>query len=116
MCRVAASTTHAGTVYGFVEDAGSCINKEKIVNCKLYKEEVVGTGSSPDWKWTLWLVMPLQEIAEPLFDLKLGMEQLASNQTFRRILATLLAIGNFLNSSSVGAHRHTHKRYGLGNA
>lgn len=29
------------------------------------------------------------------------MEQLASNQTFRRILATLLAIGNFLNSSNV---------------
>ncbi|XP_061592280.1 FH1/FH2 domain-containing protein 1 isoform X2 [Cololabis saira] len=41
-----------------------------------------------------------KEIAEPLFDLKLGMEQLASNQSFRRILATLLAIGNFLNSSS----------------
>ncbi|KAM8761758.1 FH1/FH2 domain-containing protein 1 isoform 3-T3 [Acanthopagrus schlegelii] len=41
-----------------------------------------------------------KEIAEPLFDLKLGMEQLASNQTFRRILATLLAIGNFLNSSN----------------
>ncbi|XP_074523185.1 FH1/FH2 domain-containing protein 1 isoform X2 [Halichoeres trimaculatus] len=41
-----------------------------------------------------------KEIAEPLFDLKLGMEQLASNQTFKRILATLLAIGNFLNSSN----------------
>ncbi|MEQ2316076.1 FH1/FH2 domain-containing protein 1, partial [Ameca splendens] len=41
-----------------------------------------------------------KEIAEPLFDLKLGMEQLASNRTFRRILATLLAIGNFLNSSN----------------
>ncbi|XP_061613130.1 FH1/FH2 domain-containing protein 1 isoform X3 [Phyllopteryx taeniolatus] len=40
-----------------------------------------------------------KEIAEPLFDLKLAMEQLATNQTFRRILATLLAIGNFLNSS-----------------
>lgn len=50
---------------------------------------------------------PLQEIAEPLFDLKLGMEQLASNQTFRRILATLLAIGNFLNSSNVRASVHT---------
>lgn len=49
----------------------------------------------------------LQEIAEPLFDLKLGMEQLASNQTFRRILATLLAIGNFLNSSNVRASVHT---------
>ncbi|XP_028970544.1 FH1/FH2 domain-containing protein 1 isoform X2 [Esox lucius] len=41
-----------------------------------------------------------KEIAEPLFDLKLGMEQLAKNQTFKRILATLLAIGNFLNSTS----------------
>uniref|UniRef100_A0A8C1YVF6 Formin homology 2 domain containing 1 n=1 Tax=Cyprinus carpio TaxID=7962 RepID=A0A8C1YVF6_CYPCA len=41
-----------------------------------------------------------KEIAEPLFDLKLGMEQLAKNKTFKRILATLLAIGNFLNSSS----------------
>ncbi|XP_042293939.1 FH1/FH2 domain-containing protein 1 isoform X2 [Sceloporus undulatus] len=40
-----------------------------------------------------------QEIAEPLFDLKLGMEQLAKNQTFKCILATLLAIGNFLNGS-----------------
>ncbi|XP_030649979.1 FH1/FH2 domain-containing protein 1 [Chanos chanos] len=41
-----------------------------------------------------------KEIAEPLFDLKLGMEQLAQNKTFKRILATLLAVGNFLNSSS----------------
>lgn len=40
-----------------------------------------------------------QEIAEPLFDLKLGMEQLARNQTFKCILATLLAMGNFLNGS-----------------
>ncbi|XP_056317721.1 FH1/FH2 domain-containing protein 1 isoform X3 [Danio aesculapii] len=40
-----------------------------------------------------------KEIAEPLFDLKQGMEQLAKNKTFKRILATLLAIGNFLNSS-----------------
>ncbi|XP_077376555.1 FH1/FH2 domain-containing protein 1 isoform X4 [Festucalex cinctus] len=40
-----------------------------------------------------------KEIAEPLFDLKLAMEQLSANQTFRRILATLLAIGNFLNGS-----------------
>ncbi|XP_056605662.1 FH1/FH2 domain-containing protein 1 isoform X7 [Triplophysa dalaica] len=41
-----------------------------------------------------------KEIAEPLFDLKLGMEQLAKNKTFKHILATLLAIGNFLNSSN----------------
>ncbi|XP_039209512.1 FH1/FH2 domain-containing protein 1 isoform X2 [Crotalus tigris] len=40
-----------------------------------------------------------KEIVEPLFDLKLGMEQLTKNQTFRRILATLLAMGNLLNGS-----------------
>ncbi|NXY92784.1 FHOD1 protein, partial [Alcedo cyanopectus] len=40
-----------------------------------------------------------QEIAEPLFDLKVGMEQLARNYTFKCILATLLAMGNFLNGS-----------------
>lgn len=44
----------------------------------------------------------VQEIAEPLFDLKLGMEQLAKNYTFKCILATLLATGNFLNGSQVG--------------
>ncbi|XP_005751506.1 FH1/FH2 domain-containing protein 1 [Pundamilia nyererei] len=38
-----------------------------------------------------------REIAEPLFHLKLGMEQLAASQTFKYILATVLAIGNFLN-------------------
>uniref|UniRef100_A0A8C4UUB8 Formin homology 2 domain containing 1 n=1 Tax=Falco tinnunculus TaxID=100819 RepID=A0A8C4UUB8_FALTI len=42
-----------------------------------------------------------QEIAEPLFDLKVGMEQLARNHTFKCILATLLAMGNFLNGSQV---------------
>ncbi|NWS72024.1 FHOD1 protein, partial [Crotophaga sulcirostris] len=40
-----------------------------------------------------------QEIAEPLFDLKVGMEQLVRNHTFKCILATLLAMGNFLNGS-----------------
>ncbi|XP_062966359.1 FH1/FH2 domain-containing protein 1 isoform X2 [Cynocephalus volans] len=40
-----------------------------------------------------------REIAEPLFDLKVGMEQLVQNSTFRCILATLLAVGNFLNGS-----------------
>lgn len=47
--------------------------------------------------------LPLQEIAEPLFDLKVGMEQLVQNATFRCILATLLAVGNFLNGSQVSA-------------
>ncbi|KAM5263527.1 LOW QUALITY PROTEIN: FH1/FH2 domain-containing protein 1 [Ctenodactylus gundi] len=40
-----------------------------------------------------------REIAEPLFDLKVGMEQLVKNATFHYILATLLAVGNFLNGS-----------------
>ncbi|XP_065754593.1 FH1/FH2 domain-containing protein 1 isoform X2 [Phocoena phocoena] len=40
-----------------------------------------------------------REIAEPLFDLKVGMQQLVQNATFHCILATLLAVGNFLNGS-----------------
>lgn len=45
---------------------------------------------------------PQKEIAEPLFHLKLAMEQLAASQTFRYILATVLTIGNFLNGCKVG--------------
>lgn len=48
-----------------------------------------------------------QEIAEPLFDLKVGMEQLARNHTFKCILATLLATGNFLNGSQVRSRVRT---------
>ncbi|XP_077357432.1 FH1/FH2 domain-containing protein 1 [Festucalex cinctus] len=40
-----------------------------------------------------------QEIAKPLFYLKQAMEQLVASQTFRHVLATVLAIGNFLNGS-----------------
>lgn len=43
----------------------------------------------------------LQEVAEPLQDLKEGMDQLEKNKTLRHILTTLLAIGNFLNSTDV---------------
>lgn len=50
----------------------------------------------------LWMYLPpFQEIAEPLFHLKLAMEQLSASQTFRYILATVLAIGNFLNGWKV---------------
>ncbi|KAI4885641.1 hypothetical protein NFI96_017939 [Prochilodus magdalenae] len=49
------------------------------------------------WAFALDYDMVEREIAEPLFHLKLAMEQLAANQTFRCILATVLAIGNFLN-------------------
>ncbi|XP_076862431.1 FH1/FH2 domain-containing protein 3 isoform X4 [Brachyhypopomus gauderio] len=40
-----------------------------------------------------------KEVAEPLQDLKEGMEQLERNKTLRYILSTLLSIGNFLNGS-----------------
>ncbi|KAK6477051.1 FH1/FH2 domain-containing protein 1-like isoform X1 [Huso huso] len=52
------------------------------------------------WAFKLDYESMEKEIAEPLFDLKLGMEQLAKNKTFKNILATLLAIGNFLNCSN----------------
>lgn len=52
------------------------------------------------WSFKLNYEATEKDIAEPLFDLKLGMDQLSKNQTFGRILATLLAIGNFLNSSN----------------
>lgn len=42
-----------------------------------------------------------QEVAEPLQDLKEGMEQLEKNKTLRYILSTLLSIGNFLNGTNV---------------
>ncbi|XP_074058650.1 FH1/FH2 domain-containing protein 1 isoform X3 [Macrotis lagotis] len=51
------------------------------------------------WAFKLDYETMEREIAEPLFDLKLGMEQLAQNPTFRCILATLLAVGNFLNNT-----------------
>ncbi|RNA07900.1 FH1 FH2 domain-containing 3 [Brachionus plicatilis] len=38
------------------------------------------------------------EIAEHLFDLKLGMEELKKSKTFKDIIRTLREIGNFLNS------------------
>lgn len=43
-------------------------------------------------------------MAEPLQDLKEGMEQLEKNKTLRYILSTLLSFGNFLNSSNVRPH------------
>nr|XP_057902807.1 FH1/FH2 domain-containing protein 3 isoform X3 [Doryrhamphus excisus] len=41
-----------------------------------------------------------KEVAEPLQDLKEGMEQLEKNKTLRYILSTLLTIGNFLNGTN----------------
>lgn len=47
-----------------------------------------------------------QEVAEPLQDLKEGMEQLEKNKTLRYILSTLLAIGNFLNGTNVSCNQY----------
>ncbi|KAM8883020.1 FH1/FH2 domain-containing protein 3 isoform 1-T1 [Synchiropus picturatus] len=41
-----------------------------------------------------------KEVAEPLQDLKEGMEQLEKNKTLGYILSTLLSIGNFLNGTN----------------
>ncbi len=46
-------------------------------------------------------ILILQEIAEPLMDLKNGMKNLKENITLRRILEILLAVGNFLNGAEV---------------
>ncbi|KAM3920088.1 FH1/FH2 domain-containing protein 1 isoform 2-T2 [Leptodactylus fuscus] len=52
------------------------------------------------WAFKLDYETMEKEIGEPLFDLKLGMEQLSKNKTFKVILASLLAVGNFLNGSN----------------
>ncbi|XP_053115355.1 FH1/FH2 domain-containing protein 3 isoform X6 [Hemicordylus capensis] len=44
-----------------------------------------------------------KEVAEPLLDLKEGMDQLEDNKTLGFILSTLLAIGNFLNGTNAKA-------------
>ncbi|XP_067870032.1 FH1/FH2 domain-containing protein 3-like [Heterodontus francisci] len=49
------------------------------------------------WSFKMEYETMEKDIAVPLFNLKLAMEQLAGNRTFHCILATLLAIGNFLN-------------------
>ncbi|XP_028968731.1 uncharacterized protein LOC100905305 [Galendromus occidentalis] len=42
-----------------------------------------------------------KEVAEPLMDLKQAIVQIESNKTFRHVLSTVLAIGNFLNGAPV---------------
>lgn len=48
----------------------------------------------------------LQEVAEPLQDLKQGLEELKKNKTFKYILATLLKVGNYLNGIEVSNINH----------
>ncbi|XP_074035086.1 formin homology 2 domain containing isoform X2 [Leptinotarsa decemlineata] len=53
------------------------------------------------WAFKLDFENSEREIAEPLMDLKQGMEVLRGNYTFRGILSTLLSVGNFLNGNEV---------------
>uniref|UniRef100_A0A671UE26 Formin homology 2 domain containing 3 n=1 Tax=Sparus aurata TaxID=8175 RepID=A0A671UE26_SPAAU len=53
------------------------------------------------WAFKMDYELVEKEVAEPLQDLKEGMDQLEKNKTLRYILTTLLAIGNFLNSTNV---------------
>ncbi|XP_056597832.1 FH1/FH2 domain-containing protein 3 isoform X2 [Triplophysa dalaica] len=52
------------------------------------------------WAFKLDYEATEKEVAEPLQDLKEGMDQLEKNKTLRYIVSTLLAIGNFLNGSN----------------
>lgn len=68
------------------------------MRCTCFPPRPLGTHfQSNTWR----VVWSAQEVAEPLQDLKEGMEQLEKNKTLRYILSTLLAIGNFLNGSNV---------------
>ncbi|XP_053570458.1 FH1/FH2 domain-containing protein 3 isoform X2 [Bombina bombina] len=55
------------------------------------------------WAFKMDYELAEKEIAEPLFDLKEGMDQLENNKTLIYILSTLLAIGNFLNGTNAKA-------------
>ncbi|XP_017282003.1 FH1/FH2 domain-containing protein 3 isoform X2 [Kryptolebias marmoratus] len=52
------------------------------------------------WAFKMDYELLEKEVAEPLQDLKEGMDQLEKNKTLGYILTTLLAIGNFLNGSN----------------
>ncbi|XP_051922281.1 FH1/FH2 domain-containing protein 3 isoform X6 [Hippocampus zosterae] len=52
------------------------------------------------WAFKMDYELIEKEVAEPLQDLKEGMDQLEKNTTLRYILTTLLAIGNFLNGTN----------------
>ncbi|KAM6453401.1 FH1/FH2 domain-containing protein 3 isoform 8-T8 [Liasis olivaceus] len=60
------------------------------------------------WAFKMDYELVEKEIAEPLLDLKEGMDQLENNATFGFILSTLLAIGNFLNGTNTKAFELTY--------
>uniref|UniRef100_A0ABM5GQW3 FH1/FH2 domain-containing protein 3 isoform X7 n=1 Tax=Pogona vitticeps TaxID=103695 RepID=A0ABM5GQW3_9SAUR len=55
------------------------------------------------WAFKMDYELVEKEVAEPLLDLKEGMDQLENNKTLGLILSTLLAIGNFLNGTNAKA-------------
>ncbi|CAM4513214.1 unnamed protein product [Lepidochelys olivacea] len=55
------------------------------------------------WAFKMDYELVEKEVAEPLLDLKEGMDQLEHNKTLEFILSTLLAIGNFLNGTNAKA-------------
>ena len=52
------------------------------------------------WAFKMEFEVIEKEVCEPLMDLKMGLEKLKSNPTFKTILSVLLTIGNFLNGTS----------------
>ncbi|XP_037330551.2 FH1/FH2 domain-containing protein 3 isoform X5 [Pungitius pungitius] len=52
------------------------------------------------WAFKMDYEATQKEVAEPLQDLKEGMEQLEKNKTLRYTLSTLLSMGNFLNGTN----------------
>ena len=61
---------------------------------------------SYDFNSDFHMISSLQEVAEPLHDLKQGMEELKNNKTFKFILSAMLQIGNFLNGAQVSTNQH----------
>ncbi|EGV93539.1 FH1/FH2 domain-containing protein 3 [Cricetulus griseus] len=77
--------------------------KQKIQEAQLANPDVP-LGSAEQFLLTLSSISELSaEVAEPLLDLKEGIDQLENNKTLGFILSTLLAIGNFLNGTNAKA-------------
>lgn len=65
---------------------------------KEYLKNIVGKSQCNDLYHIRFI---LQEISEPLCDLKKGVDELKKNKTFKCILSVILTIGNFLNGAQV---------------
>lgn len=65
---------------------------------KEYLKNIVGKSQCNDLYHICFI---LQEISEPLCDLKKGVDELKKNKTFKCILSVILTIGNFLNGAQV---------------